>query len=113
MSDLYFEILQDFLDLRLDESRHLIERFLALDNQGRIFITQECVFLMYLCIRLSYTAAAAWLTAALGLAQVIIIAACNGYFGLAKSDHKRGGITFEAAKANNFQGQYDVDSAYI
>lgn len=62
---------------------------------------------------LSYTAAAAWLTAALGLAQVIIIAACNGYFGLAKSDHKRGGITFEAAKANNFQEQYDVDSAYI
>lgn len=89
------------------------KKFFVLLVLSGLFITQECVFLMYLCIKLSYTAAAAWLTAALGLAQVIIISACNGYFGLVKSDHKRGGITFEAAKANDFQEKYDVDSAYI
>ena len=59
---------------------------------------------------------AAWLTAALSLAQVIIITGGKCYFELVKSDHKRGGITFEAAKANGFQEQDasdNVDSAFI
>ena len=57
-----------------------------------------------------------WLTAALSLAQVIIITGGKCYFELVKSDHKRGGITFEAAKANGFQEQDasdNVDSAFI
>ena len=68
-----------------------------------LLIVQECLFLMYLCIKSGYTAAAAWLTAATGVGEAIIIAGANGYLSLAKSDHKRGGITFEAAKANNFR----------
>ena len=50
------------------------------------------------------------------LAQVIIITGGKCYFELVKSDHKRGGITFEAAKANGFQEQDasdNVDSAFI
>lgn len=66
-------------------------------------IVQECLFLMYLCIRSGYTAAAAWLTAATGVGEAIIIASINGYLGLAKSDHRKGGITFEAAAASGFQ----------
>lgn len=65
-------------------------------------IVQECLFLMYMCIKSGYTAAAAWLTAATGVGEAVIIAGANGYLSLAKSDHKRGGITFESAKANNF-----------
>ena len=65
-------------------------------------IVQECLFLMYMCIKSGYTAAAAWLTAATGVGEAVIIAGSNGYLSLAKSDHKRGGITFESAKANNF-----------
>lgn len=72
-------------------------------------IVQECLFLMYLCIKGGYTATAAWLTAATGVGEAVIIAGANGYLGLAKSDHKRGGITFEAAKANSFQ-QTEEDS---
>lgn len=68
-----------------------------------LLIVQECLFLMYLCIKSGYTAAAAWLTAATGVGEAIIIAGANGYLSLAKSDHKRGGITFEAAKANNLR----------
>ena len=68
-----------------------------------VFIVQECLLLMYLCISNGYTAAAAWLTAAVGVGEAIIIAGCNAYFGLAKSDHKEGGITFEAAKAKGFE----------
>ena len=65
-------------------------------------IVQECLFLMYMCIKSGYTAAAAWLTAATGVEEAVIIAGANGYLSLAKSDHKRGGITFESEKANNF-----------
>ena len=65
-------------------------------------IVQECLFLMCMCIKSGYTAAAAWLTAATGVGEAVIIAGANGYLSLAKSDHKRGGITFESAKANNF-----------
>ena len=34
---------------------------------------------------------------------------CSFYLNMAKSDHKEGGITFEAAKASNF-GNQDPDS---
>ena len=37
-----------------------------------LLITQECIYLMRLCIKSNYMASAAWLTAALSLAQVII-----------------------------------------
>ena len=78
-----------------------------------LFIVQECLLLMYFCIKSGYTAAAAWLTAATGVGEAIIIAGVNGYLGLAKSDHKRGGITFEAAKAAGFQQESNVDSQPI
>ena len=78
-------------------------------------IVQECLFLMYICIKSGYTAAAAWLTAATGVGEAVIIAGANGYLSLAKSDHKRGGITFEAAKANNFvsSDEESIDSPAI
>lgn len=79
-----------------------------------LIIVQECLFLMYLCIRSGYTAAAAWLTAATGVGEAIIIASINGYLGLAKSDHRKGGITFEAAQARNFRlEENNIDSPAI
>ena len=78
-------------------------------------IVQECLFLMYMCIKSGYTAAAAWLTAATGVGEAVIIAGANGYLSLAKSDHKRGGITFESAKASNFvnSDEENIDSPAI
>lgn len=78
-------------------------------------IVQECLFLMYMCIKSGYTAAAAWLTAATGVGEAVIIAGANGYFSLAKSDHKKGGITFESAKARNFviSDEESIDSPAI
>ena len=67
-----------------------------------VVIVQECFALMYLCIINGYTAAAAWLTAAVGLAEVVIGLGAKCYFDLATSDHREGGITFEAAKAKGF-----------
>ena len=65
-------------------------------------IVQECLFLMYICIKDGYTPTAAWLTAAVGVGEAVIIAGANAYISLCKSDHKSGGITFEAAKAKGF-----------
>ncbi len=65
-------------------------------------IVQECLFLMYLCIKSGYMAAAAWLTAATSIGQAVIITGIGGYLGLAKSDHRTGGITYEAAAASGF-----------
>lgn len=66
-------------------------------------VVQECLILMYLCIKGGFTATAAWLTAAVGVGEAVIIAGANAYMSLCKSDHKEGGITFEAAKANGFE----------
>ena len=65
-------------------------------------LAQECMYLMFLCIKEGYTSTAAWLTAAIGVAEAIIAAALTAYISLCKVDHKEGGITFEAAKAKNF-----------
>lgn len=65
-------------------------------------LAQECIYLMYLCIQGGYTSTAAWLTAAIGVAEAIIGAALTAYISLCKVDHKEGGITFESAKAKNF-----------
>lgn len=64
-------------------------------------IAQECIYLMYLCIVNGYNAAAAWLTAAIGLAEVVIGLGLNSYLGLSKAENTTGGITMELLKAKN------------
>lgn len=77
-------------------------------------IVQECFVLMYMCIRSGYTSTAAWLTAAVGLAEAVIGTGLAGYLSLCKSDHSEGGITFETAKAKGFvQGNSSRDSPEI
>ena len=66
-------------------------------------IVQECFVLMYLCIRYGYTSTAAWLTAAVGLAEAVMAAGISGYLALCKSDHREGGVTYETAKAAGFR----------
>ena len=77
-------------------------------------IVQECFVLMYLCIVRGYTSTAAWLTAAVGLAEAVIGAGLSGYLSLCKKDHSEGGITFESAKAKGFtQDEGSVNSPAI
>ena len=78
-----------------------------------IVIVQECFALMLLAILRGYTSTAAWLTAAVGLAEAVIAAGLSGYLSLAKSDHSEGGITFEAAKAKGFTDSGGIDSPPI
>lgn len=74
-------------------------------------LTQECFFLMYLCIKEGFTSTAAWLTAAISVAEAIIAAAVSAYISLCKVDHKEGGITFESAKAKNFVKDGEIEDS--
>lgn len=65
-------------------------------------VTVGGLLLAAYCIRTGYTGALPWLTAMVGLPWTAHGVVCSNYLSMAKSDHKRGGITFEAAKAANF-----------
>ena len=55
------------------------------------------------CIRTGYTGALPWLTAMVGLPWTAHGVVCSNYLSMAKSDHRRGGITYEAARAAGFE----------
>lgn len=74
-------------------------------------IAQESLALMFYCIKNNYTSTAAWLTAAVGLAEAIIGSGLTAYISLAKSDHKEGGITFESAKSKGFTEDTGSDNS--
>ncbi len=67
------------------------------------------------CIRKGYTGSLPWLTAMVGLPWTAHGVVCSFYLNLAKSDHKEGGITFEAARAAGFRppAEDSVDSPAI
>ncbi|MDE6260393.1 MAG: hypothetical protein K2M42_05960 [Oscillospiraceae bacterium] len=55
------------------------------------------------CIHKGYTGSLPWLSAMVGLPWSAHGVVCSFYLNMAKSDHKEGGITFESAKAANFE----------
>ena len=65
-------------------------------------VTVGGLALAALCIRTGYTGALPWLTAMVGLPWTAHGVVCSGYLSMAKSDHRQGGITYDAAKAAGF-----------
>ena len=89
------------------KKREYSKRITLLVVAAGIVITQECLAIMVFAIRQGFTSTAAYLTAAVGLAEAVIGAGVSGYLSLAKSDHSEGGITFESAKAKGFADSRD------
>lgn len=71
-------------------------------------VTLGGIFLAAYCIRNGYVGSLPWLSAMVGLPWTAHGTVCAFYLNMAKSDHKEGGITFEAAKANYFN-TYEED----
>ena len=71
-------------------------------------VTVGGLLLAAYCIRTGYTGALPWLTAMVGLPWTAHGVVCSNYLSMAKSDHRRGGITYEAAKAAGFGQESDV-----
>lgn len=83
---------------KLDFSKQLIS-----DIRKLLWIvTVGSLLLAFICVFTRYTEGLPWLTAMVGLPWAAHGTVCSFYMELAKSDHKEGGITFEAAKTNAF-----------
>lgn len=76
-------------------------------------VTIGALLLSAYCIYQDYTGALPWLSAMVGLPWTAHGVICSFYLNMSKSDHKEGGITYEAARANNFIIEEDKKSPSI
>ena len=83
---------------RTDYSKQMITDIRAL----LWVVTVGGLLLAAYCVRTGYTGALPWLSAMVGLPWTAHGVVCSNYLSMAKSDHRRGGITFESAKAKDF-----------
>lgn len=65
-------------------------------------IAQECLVLIAYAIFKGFSATAAYLTAAIGLSEAVIIGAQSSYISLNKKEKTVGGITYATAEARGF-----------
>lgn len=72
-------------------------------------VTLGGFFLAFYCIYKGYTGSLPWIGSMVGLPWAAHGTVCSFYLRLAQSDHSAGGITFEAAKANDFKEIMDDD----
>lgn len=62
------------------------------------------------CIKSGFDASLPWLTAMVGLPWAAHGTICSFYLSMARSDHRAGGITYEAAKADDFGIEQKCDN---
>lgn len=65
-------------------------------------VTVGGLILAFYCVKNNYTGSLPWIAAMVGLPWTAHGAVCSCYLNMAKSDHREGGITYETAKAQNF-----------
>lgn len=65
-------------------------------------VTIGVMVLSFVCVFMGHGDDLPWLSVMVGLPWAAHGTVCSFYMELAKSDHKEGGITFEAAKKNAF-----------
>lgn len=93
---------------RLEYSKKLIS-----DIRSLLWIvTIGGLVLAAYCIHEDYNGALPWVSAMVGLPWTAHGVVCSFYLNMAKSDHKDGGITMEAAKASQFN-MGNIDSPSI
>ena len=68
-------------------------------------VTISGVALAFYSIRMGYTGSLPWISSMVGLPWAAHGTVCAFYLNMAKSDHREGGITFEAAKAKSFASE--------
>ena len=66
-------------------------------------VTVGGLLLAAYCIHRGYTGSLPWLSAMVGLPWTAHGVVCSFYLNMAKSEHRAGGVTFESAKAANFE----------
>lgn len=90
---------------KIDYSKRLIS-----DIRSLLWVvTIGVLILSGICIMRDYMGALPWLSVMVGLPWSAHGAVCACYMNMAKSDHSAGGITYDAAKANDFQDEVGED----
>lgn len=78
---------------------------------GGMAVIEQCLILIAYAIYKDFTATAAYLTAAIGLGQAMILAVASRYIGLAKAENtgesqtEGEGITYAKAKARDYEDE--------
>lgn len=68
-------------------------------------VTISGIALAFYSIWRGYTGSLPWISSMVGLPWAAHGTVCAFYLNMAKSDHREGGITFEAAKAKSFASE--------
>lgn len=68
-------------------------------------VTLSGIALAFICVWRGYTGSLPWISSMVGLPWAAHGTVCAFYLNMAKSDHRAGGITFEAAKAKSFASE--------
>lgn len=93
------------MKLSLERERREFSKRLVADIRALLWVvTAGGLALAAYCIREGYTGALPWLSSMVGLPWAAHGVVCSFYLNMARSDHREGGITFEAAKASGFRG---------
>ena len=92
---------------KMDFSKRLIADIRAL----LWVVTAGGLFLAFYCIRTGYTGSLPWISAMVGLPWTAHGTVCAFYLNMAKSDHRSGGITYDAAAAVNFNAPQEPDGS--
>lgn len=93
------------------QEQEFSKRLIA-DIRGLLWtVTIGGLALAAFCIFKSFDGALPWLSAMVGLPWAAHGVICSFYLNMAKSDHREGGVTFEAAKAGNFNMDNESESS--
>lgn len=65
------------------------------------------------CVYKGFQGSLPWISAMVGLPWTAHGTICSFYLNMAKSDHREGGITFEQARANNFNNDVSRNSPKV
>ena len=74
-------------------------------------VTVGGLFLAFYCIRKDFTGSLPWISAMVGLPWTAHGTVCAFYLNMAKSDHRSGGITYDAAAAVNFNAPQEPEGS--
>ena len=88
---------------RQKERRDDYSKQLIADIRALLWVvTVGGLLLAAYCVHADYAGALPWLSAMVGLPWAAHGVVCSHYLRMAQSDHRRGGITYETARAANF-----------
>lgn len=72
-------------------------------------VTVSGILLAFMCVYMGYLGTLPWISALVGLPWSAHGVVCSFYLAMAKSDHKKGGITYDLAlKETEFNSAYNI-----